>query len=279
MRDPVVTLRWSTISPVEESMHLASVRILGSGKPAAHRHDFYECFVVESGRGIQDTDDRQFDLRGGSAYFLRPEHAHRLSGSGSVPLMLINIAIEASAAEFVLQRFPFPDAIWRAGQPIAEQALTVRQTASVRELVSLCASGPRDAGIAAWFLLSLRRLLVSRAPDAATQRLPFWLADALPLAGEPGNLRAGLPRLVALCGRTQEHVTRSMKRYLGVSPTQWLKAERIAYARRLIETTHESITQIALECGFESLSYFHRCFRELSGTTPLQMRKRATLLH
>lgn len=36
--------------------------------------------------------------------------------------------------------------------------------------------------------------------------------------------------------------------------------------------TEESVTQIALKCGFENLSYFNRLFRRKFGVTPGQYR-------
>ena len=49
---------------------------------------------------------------------------------------------------------------------------------------------------------------------------------------------------------------------------------RIQKANILLLTTRKSITEIALETGFSSTSYFIQRFKQLNGVTPCQLRKR-----
>jgi AraC family cel operon transcriptional repressor len=102
------------------------------------------------------------------------------------------------------------------------------------------------------------------------------MREALPRACEPEHLLAGRSALVALCGRSHEHVSRSFRKYLSLSPTEWLTQERLRYACRLLETTQRSITDVAMDCGFESQSYFHQRFKAARGMTPLQFRRKAS---
>ncbi|MGE9271474.1 MAG: helix-turn-helix domain-containing protein [Verrucomicrobiales bacterium] len=94
------------------------------------------------------------------------------------------------------------------------------------------------------------------------------MAEGLGQAGESGILAEGLPALIRVMGRSREHVTRSFRQHLGQTPTEWLNRERIERACLLLATTRLSVLEIALDCGFESSSYFHKCFRETMRTTP-----------
>lgn len=49
--------------------------------------------------------------------------------------------------------------------------------------------------------------------------------------------------------------------------------EQIAFARKLLAGTKLSMTEIALQSGFSSSSYFSDSFKRINGTSPLQFRK------
>jgi AraC-like DNA-binding protein len=49
---------------------------------------------------------------------------------------------------------------------------------------------------------------------------------------------------------------------------------RIAHARKLLSETDRSIIEICYECGFESLSYFNRQFKLLTGYPPREFRNK-----
>ncbi len=63
-------------------------------------------------------------------------------------------------------------------------------------------------------------------------------------------------------------------RYLKQTPVAFLNQYRLKASCRLLEHTDESITQIALACGFNHPSYYGKCFQECYGCSPNQYRKR-----
>ena len=55
----------------------------------------------------------------------------------------------------------------------------------------------------------------------------------------------------------------------------WLQQERIARARRLLETrTRMTTGDIALQCGYESIETFRAAFRRIVGVAPATYRRR-----
>ena len=62
------------------------------------------------------------------------------------------------------------------------------------------------------------------------------------------------------------------KQYAGMPFIQYLNDYRLTMAGEFLQNTEESVTQIALKCGFENLSYFNRLFRRKFGVTPGQYR-------
>lgn len=63
------------------------------------------------------------------------------------------------------------------------------------------------------------------------------------------------------------------KQYLQQSPIDFMNSYRLEMSRRLLENTDSSVTQIALSCGFNHLSYFSKIFLREFGCTPTEYRR------
>lgn len=66
---------------------------------------------------------------------------------------------------------------------------------------------------------------------------------------------------------------KSFKQTVGTSPIQYILKKRIEKARYLIITTDKKICDIAIECGFNDMSYFAKQFKKIVGTTPKEYKE------
>ena len=66
---------------------------------------------------------------------------------------------------------------------------------------------------------------------------------------------------------------RIFKYYLQQSPVDFLNACCLKVSCRLLDTTDQTITEIALACGFTHLSYFSKLFCAAYGYTPREYRR------
>ncbi len=69
-------------------------------------------------------------------------------------------------------------------------------------------------------------------------------------------------------GVSDVHFRKEFKHYYGVSPISYLKQVRIENAKQLLRSGYYTVTDVALECGFESISYFSYEFKRLTGVSP-----------
>jgi AraC-like DNA-binding protein len=60
----------------------------------------------------------------------------------------------------------------------------------------------------------------------------------------------------------------------GLTPNEFIVRLRLQYAGHMLQSTLNSITDIALTCGFGSASYFNKVFKEFHHMTPREYRKR-----
>lgn len=86
------------------------------------------------------------------------------------------------------------------------------------------------------------------------------------------NLRA--QELAELAGYSVTYFTRRFREETGFGISDYVKAARIERARILLETSERSVQDISDKLGFTTRNYFTRCFRELTGMTPVEFRGR-----
>lgn len=75
--------------------------------------------------------------------------------------------------------------------------------------------------------------------------------------------------------RSPFHLCRSIKNYTGQTIHQHLTTLRLDSALKLLRTSKQPITEIALELGYSSHSHFTALFKQKFGVTPLHYRKNA----
>ncbi|WPN49199.1 MULTISPECIES: helix-turn-helix domain-containing protein [unclassified Pseudomonas] len=78
--------------------------------------------------------------------------------------------------------------------------------------------------------------------------------------------------LARACALSRSHFSRAFKCSTGHSPQDWIRRQRIARAKQLIQQTDLSLTQISLECGFCDQAHFCHIFTRSEGINPFAWR-------
>ncbi|MFO1357641.1 AraC family transcriptional regulator [Plasticicumulans sp.] len=86
------------------------------------------------------------------------------------------------------------------------------------------------------------------------------------LQAEPADART-LPEWAARCGLSERTLTRRFRRETGLSFADWRRRLRLLLALGALEAGR-SVTAVALDSGYDSLSAFIAAFRNEFGTTP-----------
>jgi transcriptional regulator GlxA family with amidase domain len=81
-------------------------------------------------------------------------------------------------------------------------------------------------------------------------------------------------RLASVSGVSEAHFARSFKDAFGVPPHRYLLTRRLERATALLRDTDLAITEIAFQTGWESLGTFGRTFRDVTGQSPREFRRR-----
>jgi len=99
---------------------------------------------------------------------------------------------------------------------------------------------------------------LSRTIEACRRRLPEGV-DAQSMADHAGMSLSTL--------------TRRFREHLRLSPGEFLAQLRLSRACQLLEDSPLNVTEIALECGYESPAAFSRAFRRQMGRSPREYRQ------
>ena len=82
-----------------------------------------------------------------------------------------------------------------------------------------------------------------------------------------------LKDLAAAYYLNEKYVGRLFKSQTGKSFHEFLNDIRMEHAQRLLRDSSKSVTEIAFDCGFESIGYFCRLFKKREGISPIAFRK------
>jgi len=96
--------------------------------------------------------------------------------------------------------------------------------------------------------------------------LQVWMADHL-------DLSLPVDTLAERVAMSPRNFARVFGQEFGTTPGRYLLQLRVEAARRFLEQTDKSLTQVAIACGFRSVDVMRRAFLRSMGTTPLGYRR------
>ncbi|UYK99641.1 helix-turn-helix transcriptional regulator [Pantoea stewartii] len=111
-----------------------------------------------------------------------------------------------------------------------------------------------------------------RLPSVTGGLAPYVLRNTLAFIDAHLALPLTLNVLASQASLSEYHFARMFRQSLGVAPHQYVMKRRMENARQMIVSTSLSLTEIALENGFNSLSHFSNRFKQVTGSTPSQLR-------
>lgn len=77
---------------------------------------------------------------------------------------------------------------------------------------------------------------------------------------------------------SEKYISWYFKQHFSISFMQYVSHLRMTRAKHLLYSTEHSVTEIAFSCGYPSVNFFIRSFKEVHGITPLQYRKQSKVL-
>ena len=242
----------------------------------SHSHTYYEFFLVAEGELVQTKNNETTHLPRRSLCFLNPEDQHELRNSQkSDHVQIINCTFSKKffrktldILKMDLKKAPdscsktlvnIPSTTWQGLLHKANSLQFERNTFSPAAQQSYFRS-----------LLFDVLFLLAKPERSMNTEIPVWLVKTREKMEVDENFISGLERFIQLSGKTQEHLSRSMKQYYKETPTSYINQLRCKKAARQFLYSRKDTWTIMYECGFRNYSHFLKCFRKSFGVSPKQ---------
>ncbi|MDO5396349.1 MAG: AraC family transcriptional regulator [bacterium] len=251
-----------------------------------HSHDYYEVFIILAGSCIHRVNDAVQQLKAGDMVFIRPDDTHSYEyapGYTGTPCSFLNVNFikeSADSAFAYLDNREFVHALTKAPMPpvisldAAQTEAMVKKSSQINVYEPI---NPAKARIAARSILidMLTCFYLSYTQDCS-EHTPKWFEELLLDVQRNNHFIYGLGGLTELSGKSPGHLNRMFKKYMGITPTEYINSLKLNYAKILLITTDMPIINASFEAGFDNLSHFYHLFKSMYGISPGQIRKNNT---
>lgn len=253
-----------------------------------HWHDEWEIAYVERGGVTVRINDKAFRLKEGDGVFIgrRVLHAYSVCGTeAEMPNILFRPSLLYGSQESVYwKRYIKPLILSSAfscailTDAVLWQAEALKQARRAFSLLTAEAYGYefRVRSALSEFVLQLCRNMPCGTERSAGQQSEIdRVRQILSFIQTHYTAPIQVQQIADSAFISRRECLRSFQSVIGSSPIQYVIALRLRKAKQLLLETDLPILDICAACGFQNQSYFTKAFREKTGTTPAQFRKRA----
>jgi AraC family transcriptional regulator, dual regulator of chb operon len=248
-----------------------------------HAHKGHgELVVVTRGPVFQVINERRIPCAAGQILLIRERDVHELYGQGIsfynlmfTTAMLAQLEILCGYPGFrkflLAPRMPPAVSLPRGEfEPLAKRLnKAFLTTDSIQRQLSLTA-------VFSQIVLDYFAPLSIHPRPADTR--PGWLIRLLEQVEENPERPLSVASLVKMAGVSHEHLSRTFRKLLKVTPSGYAARQRLQWASRLLRGTDRKVLDICYQVGFGNLSYFCNLFRKEFNMTPREFRRRHRIL-
>lgn len=236
---------------------------------SAHLHRQAEFFLVGEGEVTVTVNGESCTLRKGDLLTVFPNavHSYQSEGSNQGIMVIFNPTL-AGELGYKLTKFSGREHFLR-------ESLVHSDIPYCMESILHTDIKPEQLPLIKGYLL----ILVSRV-CACLKLKPVGGQEDFDLVHRAllyvtGNFKENLTleRVARELGISRSYLSRIFSKKVGSGFNQYVNSLRVGLAQHLLENPTLSVSQVALECGFESLRTFNRAFQEHVKETPRAYRK------
>ncbi len=256
---------------VDEKTECLCLKVSGRNRNVRiHNHDFYEFFLTLStvNHFINGKSEK---LERGTIVFIKPSDIHGILYNNT-ECEIINLSFSSRLMGLMTAYLAVSQSFIDSMQ-YRKIMLDEFETQKFAEKLGKIASKNSDLIYERCILFELFTMFL-RNTDLEEKLFPVWFENMCSQMKEKENFIAGIERMTAISGKSREYVARSIKKYLGITPTEFVNDLRLTFAASQIISSGKNITDICLDAGFYSISWFNKMFNKKYGMSPKEFRKK-----
>ncbi len=241
-----------------------------------HTHQYWEVTYQVSGESVNRLNGKTIILKTGDCIVMRPKDIHCISSvvigsshrdfyiSNEKMLRILSIFQPTFAEKFLDESEPIIIHLGvHAVIDLEEAALVFKMQRNESELLD-----DVQTSIIAYILGKYERASCVSSPV-----VPEWINHLVRLAASPDCFALKIEEIAQILKYSSGHITREFQKYMHMPLKKYMILQKLEYAYQLLTETDESISNISLQCGFNSVNGFITTFTKQTNMSPTQYRK------
>ena len=263
--------KFSYDSHIDRKTHITAHKKSFVGNTGVHFHEFFEIEIAIDGEGRFMLNGEEGKIKRGVGYIMTPADFHLLDGNED--FKLYNIMFDGSIVDEKLISLLYDEPVNRSFYLDEEEFTEISFLIEMIIEESNSDAFNRDDVIRSLLQILITRLLRKKQTEDREEALGGSVNDAIRYIYT--NLRQKLPlnEVAAVCNYSPAYFSRLFYELTGKGYVDFVNDLRLDCAKRLLSCSDMTINEIALECGFASISNFYRVFKKEMNLTPTQYRE------
>lgn len=252
-----------------------------------HWHEELEILFIEKGRGKFKVDLDCYELKEGDILIVKPSALHSMHQIENTPcewstivfnLNMLNSSITDGClikyfAPILNNEHQLPSLIISDSKGYNEIAGSIKGLLNCYNSKNIAFELRLKSQLFYFFSLLYENDLVLMKPSSPlTNETTKKIKIILNYIHENYMNELLMRDIANVCHFSEYYFMKFFKRHLGVTCTEYINAYRLHVASNLLNTTDTPITEISLETGFNSVSYFSKLFKEKFKVTPKEFK-------
>ncbi len=233
--------------------------------PSMHYHDTYELYFLEVGTREYFVEDKFFSVVPGEFVLIPPQKLHRTGGEFCVRTLI------HFSYDFLLKKFTT-----QVAQRLVSCFETVKitvpadQVTYMKGLLTQIQESKSETEFALLLAVLLEQLL-----KCGEQEIQFGQMGAVVayINDHVASIQS-IDQIAEAFYISKYHLCRVFKKNMQMTIVEYMNQVKMRKAKQLLEVTELGVGEIAERCGYHSVAYFSSLFRENTGESPSQYRKR-----
>lgn len=248
-------------------------KILSRGSSVTHGHQHFMLTMITRGKGIQSLNGKDIPFAENHLFLLSPaDFHHNIVQDGEsfdyYRLCFSYELLESRLSGLIpLDALPLHLILQGNNAQLVEQILI--------QLTEESENGADRTGHKEYLQTLVEQLLIlimRQIPPTAVSQPGTPINRALGYLHAHFHEPIGVGDAAAVAGYTPNYFNSCFREQVGMPFGEYLRQMRLNYAENLLRSSAISVSEVAFEAGFGSLSHFSRSFRKKHGCSPLEYR-------
>ena len=229
----------------------------------ANLHEYSELLYCKQGQGIVTVNGQALTLTTGQLIWIPPNYVHKYDFPDA----------QVICAVFSNDLIPLFFQVL-SGRYFCVKAIDMEDLSYIPELLLTLKKGD-SLRISGYLNLICHKVMATAEFETGKHNDGILYQKVISYIAEHYTEDISLAQIAKLFGYNEKYLSHTLHDLTGIQFRQLLAFYRIGHAKKLLATAkNRDISDIAIDSGFSALNTFHRTFKEFTGMTPSEYRKK-----